>query len=155
MFHGLSYGRSWTFTTTTAPTLPRLRYDTILIWFLILFPVLSNGSCISLHKGKVHGSKHRKDASPVHTICDLRPKFGARRPSAHLKSEFAGQVHTTLKSTPDRFCDLRPSQVRKSGRKAQHLRPTCALRFLRWNHTRRFCGAFYRQLSLDSNLFCK
>jgi hypothetical protein len=30
--HGLSYGRSWTFTTTTAPTLPRLRYHLNLVF---------------------------------------------------------------------------------------------------------------------------
>jgi hypothetical protein len=30
--HGLSYGRRWTFTTTTAPTLPRLRYHLNLVF---------------------------------------------------------------------------------------------------------------------------
>ena len=30
--HGLSYGRSWTFTTTTAPMLPRLRYHLNLVF---------------------------------------------------------------------------------------------------------------------------
>jgi hypothetical protein len=50
---------------------------------------------------------------------------------------------------------LAPFPSAQVGRKTQHLRPTCALRFLRWKHTHWFCGAFYRQLSLDSDLFCQ
>ena len=69
------------------------------------------------------------------------------------------QANCALKSAPDRLVctTLAPNRtkhtlVSKLGHKTQHLCPTCALRFLRWNHTRRFCWAFYHQLLLDTDL---
>jgi hypothetical protein len=47
-------------------------------------------------------------------------------------------------------CALPKSQV---GRKTQHLCPTCALRFLCWNHTCLCCRAFYHQLLLPVEPF--
>ncbi len=66
-------------------------------------------------------------------------KIGVRRPSAHLKTP----------QTDFATCAL-PKCA--SGAQNRTFAPTCALCFLRWNHTHHFCGAFYRQLSLDSDL---
>ncbi len=82
--------------------------------------------------------------------CWLGNLIGSSRLSAHLAwallAHFTSQVRTLSILQPAPF----PSA--QVGRKTQCLHPTCALCFLRWNHTRCFCGAFYRQLSLDSDL---
>jgi hypothetical protein len=70
--------------------------------------------------------------------------------SAHfactLLAHFASQVRTLS------MLRLAPFPSAQVGRKTQHLRPTCTLPFLHWNHTCHFCGAFYCQLLLDSDL---
>ncbi len=70
--------------------------------------------------------------------------------SAHLAcallKHFASQVRTLS------ILQLAPFPSAQVGQKTQHLCPTCALCFLHWHHTCCFCGAFYRQLSLVSDL---
>jgi hypothetical protein len=76
--------------------------------------------------------------------------YGSSRLSVHLAcallAHFANQVRTLS------ILRLAPFPSAQIGRKTQHLHPICTLCFLRWNHTRRFCGAFYHQLLLDSDL---
>ncbi len=108
---------------------------------------------------------YQKNVSVFSTVGRERSVVHTKRSgvllSAHLAcallSQFASKVCSlqakcALKSAPDQFCNLHPSRPFPSpqaGRKTQHLRPTCALCFLHWNHTCRFCGAFHCQLSLD------
>jgi hypothetical protein len=86
----------------------------------------------------------RSGASKVHT------KWSGVLLSVHLAcallAHFASQVRTLSML---RLAPFPSAQVRC---KTQHLHPTCALCFLHWNHTCRFCGAFYCQLLLDSDL---
>jgi hypothetical protein len=80
----------------------------------------------------------------------VRTKWSGALLSAHwactLLAHFASQVRTLS------MLLLAPFPSVQVGRKTQHLRPTCALHFLCWNHTCLFGRAFYCQLLLDSDL---
>ena len=96
-----------------------------------------SGALLSVHLACTLLAHFASKVQSLQAKCAL--KIGVCRPSAHLK---AHQTNFALAPFPS-------AQV---GRKTQHLHPTCALCFLRWNHARLCCRTFYCQLLLDSDL---